>query len=84
MEQAVCVRWKKKSKKTNIKKSPPPKPHHEIHTSPATATTSGWGATKHVPRVSPYSPASIDIGFVEIGSVQLSQPAQTTIVTHTH
>ena len=30
-------------------------------------------ATKHVPRVSPYSPASIDPGFVEIGHVQLSQ-----------
>ena len=49
-----------------------PKPHHEIHSSPATATTSRRRATKHLPRVSPYSPASIDPGLVEIGLVQLS------------
>ena len=30
-------------------------------------------ATRHIPRVSPYTPASIDPGFVEIGHVQLSQ-----------
>ena len=30
-------------------------------------------AAKHVPRVSPHSPASIDPGFVKIGLVQLSQ-----------
>ena len=36
-------------------------------------TTSRRRATKHVQRVSPYSPASIDPGFVEIGLVQLSQ-----------
>ena len=47
---------------------PPIKTHHEIHSSPATATTSSRRATKHVPRVSPYSHASfIDPGFVEIG-----------------
>ena len=40
-------------------------------------------ATKHVPRVSPYSPASIDPEFVEIGLVQLSQSVKTTNVTHT-
>ena len=40
-------------------------------------------STKHVPRVSPYSPASIDPGFVEIGFVQLSQSEKTTNVTHT-
>ena len=38
---------------------------------------------EHVPRVSPYSPASIDPGFVEIGLVHLSQSVKTTNVTHT-
>ena len=57
-----------------------PKTHHEIHSSPVTATTSRRRATKHVPRVSPYSPASIDPGFVEIGLVQLSQSVKTTNV----
>ena len=33
-----------------------PKTHNEIHCSLATATTSRRRATKHVPRVSPYSP----------------------------
>ena len=78
--QAVCDRRKKKKKK----KSAPPKTHHKIHSSPATATTSRWRAMKHVPRVSPYSPASIDPGFVDIGLVQLSQSVKTTNVTHTH
>ena len=36
-------------------------------------TTSRWRVTKHVQHVSPYSLASIDLGFVEIGLVQLSQ-----------
>ena len=40
-------------------------------------------ATKHVSRVSPYSPASIDHGFVEIGFAQLSQSVKTTNVTQT-
>ena len=66
----------------NEKKNAPPKTHHKIHSSPATATTSRWRATKHVPRVRPYSPASIDPGFVEIGLVQLSQSVRTTNVTH--
>ena len=61
-----------------------PKRHHEINNSPATATTSRRGATKHVPRVSPYLTASIDPGFVEIGLVQLSQSVKTTNVTHTY
>ena len=78
MQQAVCVR-RNKTEKT------PPNPaalktHHEIHIGPATATTSRRRATKHVPRVSPYSPASIDPGFVEIGLVQLSQSVKTTNV----
>ena len=72
MQQAVCVR-RKKNEQENRKKSAPPKAHHEIHSRPATATNSRQRAAKHVPRVSPYSPASIDPGFVEIGHVQLSQ-----------
>ena len=56
---------KKKKKKTRNLTSP--ETHHEIHSSPATQTTSRRRATKHVPCVSPYSPAPIDHGFVEIG-----------------
>ena len=68
------VRSKKKIEKNkNNKKSTPPKTHHDIHSSPATATTSRRRATRHIPRVSPYTPASIDPGFVEIGLVQLLQ-----------
>ena len=63
---------------------PPPKTHHEIHSRPATASNSRRHAMKHVPRVSPYSPDSIDPGFVEIDLVQLSQSVKTTHVTHTH
>ena len=78
---AECrVRSKKKERKK--KRNPAaPKTHHEIHSSPATASTLGRDATKHVPRVSPYSPVSIDAGFVEIGLVQLSQSVKTTTVT---
>ena len=82
MQQAVCVR-KKKSEKNTEKESAPPKTHHEIHCSPATASNSRWHARKHVPRVSSYSPASIDPEFVEISLVQLSQSVKTTDVTHT-
>ena len=45
------------------------KTHHDIHSSPATATTSRRRATKHVSRVSPYRRASMDPGLVEIGLV---------------
>ena len=84
LQQAVSFEEEKKLKKKKIKKKfAPSKTHHEIHSSPATATTSRRRATKHVPRVSPYSPASIDTGFVEIGLVQLSQSVKTTNVTHT-
>ena len=70
---------------TKLKLNPaPPKTHHEIHSSPAIATTSRRRATKHAPCVSPYSPASIDPGFVEIGSAQLSQSVKTTHVARTH
>ena len=77
-----------RSKKTNIeekntKKSAPPETHHEIHSNPATATTSRRRATKHVPRVHPHSPASIDSGFVEIGLVQLSQSVKRRML-HTY
>ena len=82
MRQAVCVR-RKQTKKKHKKKPAAPKTHHEIHSSQATATTSRRRATKHVPRGSPYSPASIDPGFVEIGLVQLSQLVKTTNVAHT-
>ena len=74
----------KKLKRKNTEKSaPPPKTNHEIHSSPATESNSRRHARKHVTRVSPYSPASIDPGFVEIGLVQLSQSVETTNVTHT-
>ena len=72
MQQAVCVQ-KKKIEKKNTEKSAPPKTHHEIHSSPVTATTSRRRATKQVARVSPYTLASIDPRFVEIGLAQLSQ-----------
>ena len=72
------VRSRKKNieKEKSTKKNARPKTHHEIYSSPATATTSRRRATKHVPRLSPYSPASIDPGFVEIGLVQLSQSSK--------
>ena len=62
-----------RKEKKRGKKTIAPKTHHEIHSSPATATTSRRRATKYVPRVNPYSPASVDPGFVEIGLVQLSK-----------
>ena len=79
MQQAVFVRRKKKTKKNPA----PPRTDHEIHSSPAITTNPRRRVTKHVPRVSPYSPASIDPGFVEIGLVQLSQSVKTMNVTHT-
>ena len=42
----------------------PPKTHHEIHSGLTTASNSREHARKHVPRVSPYSLASIDPGFL--------------------
>ena len=69
-----CAFEEKNIKRKQYKKSTPTKTHHDIHISPATATTSRRRATKHVPRVSPYSPAFIDLALlVEIGLVQLSQ-----------
>ena len=64
LQQAECVRRKNNTRKKQKQKNPaPPKTHHEIHSSPATATTSRRRATKHVSRVSPYSPASIVPGL---------------------
>ena len=81
--EVVCVRKKKNKKQKHEINPAPPKANHVIHSSPATATTSRRRTTKHVPRVSPYSPASIDPGFVEIGLAQLSQSVKTTNATHT-
>ena len=66
------VRSNKKKRKQKTRNPVAPKIHHEIHSSPATVTTSRRRATKRVPRVRPYSHASIDPGFVEIDLVQLS------------
>ena len=81
----VRLKKKKENRKKKTQENPaPPKTHHEIYSSPATATTSRRRTRKHVPRVCPYSPASIDPGFVEIGLVQLAQSVKTMNVTHTH
>ena len=80
----VHSKKKKNRKKKHGKKSAPPKTHHEIHSSPVTTSNSRRYAKKHVSRVSPYSLASIDPGFVAIGLVQLLQSIKTTNVTHTH
>ena len=63
----------KKTSKKNEKNPAAPKTYYEIYSSPGTATTTRRRATKHVPRVSPYSHAPIDPGFVVIGLVQLLQ-----------
>ena len=75
-----CAFEEKKRKKRN---PAAPKTHHEIHSSPATATTPRRHVTKHVPRVRPHSPGSIDPRFVEMSLVQLSQSVKTTNVKHT-
>ena len=74
-----------RQKNKNEKKRNPSarKIHNEIHSSPATATTSRRRATRHVPRVSPYSPAFIDPGLVEIGLAQLSRSVKNTNFTQT-
>ena len=83
MQQAVCVERIFFEGTKNKKKSAATKRHQRIHSSPATPITLRRRAAKHVPRVSPCSPASIIPGFVEIGVVQLSQSVKTTRVTHT-
>ena len=83
MQQAVAFEEIKQQQKKNTKKSAPPKTHHESHSNPPTTTASRRHVMKHVPRVRPYSSASIDAGFVEIGLVQLSQSVKTANDTHT-
>ena len=77
-------RVRSKGKKKRLKDPVPPKTHHEIHSSPATATNSRRRATKHVPHRSAYSPASIDPECVKIGTIQLSQSVKMANVTNTH
>ena len=80
----LCAFEENKSRQKKItKKSIPPRTHHESHSSPATTTTTRRHVMKHVPHVPPYSPVSIDLGFVEIGLVQLSQSVKTTNVSYT-
>ena len=64
---------KTKKQKKKQRKNRPAQMHHDIHSSPATPTTSRRRATKHIPRISPYSPAYRDPGFVEISLAHLSQ-----------
>ena len=78
----VRSKTKKSKEKSTEKSAPPPITHHEIHSHSATATNSRQHARKHVTRVSPYCPASIDPGSVEIGLEQLSQSAKTANVTY--
>ena len=64
-------------------------PHRKHTTKPTSAQRPrpprDGARQNHVPRVSPYSPASIDTGFVEIGLVQLSQSVKRRMShTHTH
>ena len=77
---------KKKNEKKKKQKNPaPPKTHHEVHSSPATATISIRRATEHFPRVSPYSRASIDPGFVQIGlGAALAISENDECYTHAH
>ena len=70
----------KKTKKKTRKNPAAPKTHREINPQqPGDRDHLETACTvKHVSRVSPYSPASIDTGFVEIGILQLSQSVKTT------
>ena len=79
LQQAVCVRRKKKVEKKTLT-NPPHRKHNreKIHSSPTTACNPRRHAMKHVPHASPYSPDSIDPEYVEIGLVQLSQSVKTT------
>ena len=72
------VTWK-------TRKNPP----HTKHTTKSSAARRprpprDGAQKKHVSRVSPYSRASMDTGFVEIGLVQFSQSVKTTNVAHTY
>ena len=80
--QLACASEEEINRKKARKKYPPHPKHHEIHSSPATASNSRPHARKHVTHVSPYSPASIDPAFVEIVLLQPRQSIKTTNVTH--
>ena len=58
-QPSVLYSWSKWKKNSTS-----PKTHHYIHSNRATATTTRRCAKNHAPHVSPYSPASIDTGFV--------------------
>ena len=77
------VRSKEKNEQKKRKKSAPLKTHHEIYSTPATASNSRRHVRKQAPCVSPYPLASIDPRFVEFGLVKLSQSVKTTKLTHT-
>ena len=80
-----CTNLKMQTHRKNTKKNPPHPKHHESHSSPVTVTTSRWRAKTHVSHIRPYSAASIDPGFVEIGFVQLSPSAKNDeCYTHIH
>ena len=84
MQQAVCVRGKKKNgekkhKKIRRTQNTPRNPQQ-----PGDRNQLETACDDHVPRVSPYFPDSVDPGFVQIGLVQLSQLVKMTNVTHTH
>ena len=78
---------KKNREKKKYEKNPPHPKHATKSTAARRSRPNRDGlrrSTSHALRVSQYSTASIDPGFVEIGFVQLSQSVKTTNVTHTH
>ena len=85
MQQALCVRRKQKiEKKKTQKKVRPTQNTPRNPQQPGDRDHLETAREKNVLCVSPYSPASIDTAFVEIGLVQLSESVKTTNVTHTH
>ena len=73
------MRSKTKRKKRSLAA---PKTRDEIHSNPATATTSRRRAMQRIPRGSPYPPASKHPAYVEISLAQFSQSVKTTNMTH--
>ena len=80
MQQAV-VRSKNKRNRKKHEKIRPTRTHHEIHCL-ETATTSRRRGTKHVPRVGPYSPASIDPELWESLSSRSRNQSRPINITH--
>ena len=68
----------KSTKKSRSTENTPRNPHQ-----PGDCDHLETARKKHVSRVNPYSPASIDTGFAEMGLARLSQSVKTTNVTHT-